>query len=64
MAGWDSLLSIMAEAADLDRQAESDVPVDCPNDGVTLIEAEPGLLFCPFDGWRYPDDAGRLGRWW
>lgn len=51
------LLDMLAEARDIDRSAETDPPPCCPNDCTQLLPAANGKLFCPFDGWVWPDDA-------
>lgn len=54
---WQSLIAIINESRDLADQAAAKTPVECPNDYTTLVSAPDGGLFCPWDGWRYPDDA-------
>jgi hypothetical protein len=54
---WQQLLSIIAEAKELDRLNLTKVPVECPNDYTTLQQGPGGTLFCPYDGWKYPGDA-------
>lgn len=56
--GWD-LYSILQEQAAYVNYYATIPPVACPNDGTPLVQgppSQPGVLFCPFDGWRYPDD--------
>jgi hypothetical protein len=54
---WEQLSSMLAEARALDAEEATKVPVDCPNDFTPLREGPDGQLFCPFDGWQYPQDA-------
>lgn len=56
--GWD-LLSILRSNAQTQAYYDQQAPVACPNDGTPLQlgpPSQPGVWFCPFDGWRYPDD--------
>jgi Domain of unknown function (DUF4082) len=55
--GWYGLLSILHEAKEQRREIEERPPMACPNDGEPLLQGPRGLLYCPFDGWRWPDDA-------
>lgn len=57
MGSWWDLVGIINEGADLDQKAATRVPVECPNDYTTLKSAGEGKLFCPWDGWVWPDDA-------
>ena len=54
---WDQLVNIIAEARDIDAQAASEKPQECPNDYTALREGPDGVLFCPWEGWQYPRDA-------
>ena len=54
---WETLLDIIAEGRDLERQEATKTPVECPNDYTTLKEGPDGVLFCPWDGWQYPRDS-------
>lgn len=55
---WQQLLSIIDEAADIDRTALQGPPVVCPYDLVPLKEGPGGVLFCPWAGdYTYPDDG-------
>lgn len=51
--GYYELLSMKDEAITYKLDYDSTPPFDCPNDGVTLLETSDGILFCPFDGWRF-----------
>jgi hypothetical protein len=58
VTGWDLYSTLQEQAAYAEYYA-SIPPVACPNDGTQLKEgpsSEPGILFCPFDGWQYPRD--------
>lgn len=61
---WLQLLDIRRQAR-LEFERDPYVmgpPVACPNDGEPLIASppsDPGKWFCPFDGWKYPDDWTR-----
>lgn len=50
---WEQLLDIYREAAQEAAAEASRPPVDCPNDGTALQAGPDGVLFCPFDGWRW-----------
>jgi hypothetical protein len=57
--GWYGLDSTLKEQAQYIEYYKSMPPVACPNDGVPLKEgppSEPGILYCPDDGWQYPRD--------
>lgn len=51
---WWTLVGIIQEARDIDAQAASTPPVECPNDYTPLKAGPDGKLFCPWDGWT-PD---------
>lgn len=54
---WEQLLSIAAEAAD-ERRAEASAPPEaCPLDGEPLQPGPNGGLYCPFDGYRWPEGS-------
>lgn len=56
--GWD-LYSTLALAAQYEDYYKAQPPVACPNDGEPLRQGppeQPGVLFCPFDGFQYPRD--------
>lgn len=58
VTGWD-LYSTLAEQAQYLAYYKSIPPVACPNDGTPLLigpPQRPGILYCPFDFWTYPDD--------
>lgn len=53
---WEQLCSIVAERTEIKRIAGATPPAACPNDGEPLIGTGNGSgLYCPFDGWRWPD---------
>jgi hypothetical protein len=59
---WEQL----RETAELNRQFRQQElgqpPRACPNDGTPLLPSPPGAassLYCPHDGWKYPDDDHR-----
>lgn len=55
----NDLLSTLREQAAYVEYYKSTPPVACPNDGEPLRQgppSEPGILYCPFDGWQYPRD--------
>lgn len=54
---WDTLVGIIAEARELERENATKIPVECPNDYTTLVAGPGGTLHCPWDGWTYPQDA-------
>lgn len=56
--GYD-LLATLQQQAQLKEYYDTQPPVACPNDGEPLREGppeQPGVLYCPFDGWQYPRD--------
>jgi len=53
---WEQLVSIFAERRETKRLADANPPIACPNDGEPLTSTGEGSgLYCPFDGWRWPD---------
>ncbi|QMP84393.1 hypothetical protein HUN42_00015 [Streptomyces phage Dagobah] len=57
---WDQLLTIQAEAAELDRQEAAEPPTVCPVHQIPLRPAGGGVLFCPFAGdYEYPRDGNQ-----
>lgn len=60
---WESLLSILRDAADdIDGQL-AQPPVACPNDGEPLQTGPNGELFCKFDGWQWHAYGPARGTW-
>ena len=56
--GWDSLLGIIQEARDIDREEASRPPEDCPICATPLTSGPDGTLSCPFtDHFVWPDDS-------
>jgi hypothetical protein len=55
--GWYGLLSIIEEAKAMKREIEQRPPMACPNDGEPLLQGPHGVIYCRFDGYRWPDDA-------
>jgi len=58
VTGWD-LYSTLVQQAEYQSYYKTIPPVACPNDGEPLRQGppqEPGILYCPFDGWQYPRD--------
>lgn len=56
--GWD-LYATLQEQASYQEFYKTATPMACPNDGTPLVQgppSQPGILFCPFDGWQYPRD--------
>lgn len=58
---WYGLVGIMSEAADIDQEDRTGVPMSCPNDNTALIGGPDGKLYCPWDGTCWPDDADQWG---
>lgn len=59
MVMGNDLLSTLRLQASYQEYYKSAAPVACPNDGEPLRQgppSEPGILYCPFDGWQYPRD--------
>jgi len=55
---WYHLLGIMRERNAVKSTLDAQPPRACPNDGEPLQSNPSGNgLYCPFDGWRYPEDA-------
>lgn len=59
---WDELLGFLQEARDIDQQDRSTAPTSCPVDNTALREGPDGVLFCPWDGLKWPDDADAWGE--
>lgn len=58
VTGWD-LLATLQEQAAYKEYYDTQPPMACPHDGEPLREGppgQPGVLFCPFDGFQYPRD--------
>lgn len=56
--GWDLYSTLQQQAQYWDYYAQT-LPMACPHDGEPLREGppdQPGVLWCKFDGWVYPDD--------
>lgn len=56
---WWALDSILKEQAQYVTYYKTIPPVACPNDGTPLLPGPPwhaNVLYCPFDGWKYPRD--------
>jgi len=56
MGYWD-MIAIIQESVDLDDYFATRIPPCCPNDGTPLQEGFDGIIFCPWDGWRYNYDS-------
>jgi hypothetical protein len=59
---WEQLLAIRQYDRELRAEELSRPPLACPNDGTPLRTSPPGAgseLWCPHDGWRYPQDDHR-----
>jgi hypothetical protein len=58
VTGWD-LYSTLFQQAQYKAYYDTTLPVACPNDGEPLRQgppSQPGILYCPFDGFQYPQD--------
>jgi len=55
--GYWSLVGIIDQANSLLEEYESRPPYCCPNDGTPLLEANAGVIYCPWDGWHYDGRA-------
>ena len=58
VTGWDLYATLQLQAQ-YKQFYDTARPVACPNDGTPLKEgppSQPGILFCPFDGWQWPED--------
>ena len=59
MVMGNDLLSTLQEQGAYQEYYATTLPTACPNDGTPLLEgppSEPGVLYCPHDGWQYPRD--------
>ena len=59
---WEQLRAIAANNRQYRIEEFSRPPLSCPNDGTPLQGSPPGAdseLFCPHDGWKYPQDDHR-----
>jgi hypothetical protein len=55
---WYHLLGILKERNTVKSNLDAQPPRACPNDGEPLLAKPDGTgLYCPFDGWKYPEDA-------
>jgi hypothetical protein len=55
----NDLLSTLQSQAQFKSYYDTIPPMACPNDGEPLRQGPPSdgnILYCPFDGWKYPDD--------
>lgn len=57
---WEQLVDQAHEAAEERRQANSQPPVACPNDGEPLVERR-GVWHCPGGDYEWPRDGMRSG---
>ena len=58
VTGWD-LWATLQEQAQYQEYYKTTLPTACPRCGTPLLEGpptEPGVLYCPHDFWKYPDD--------
>jgi len=56
--GYD-LLATLKLQSQYKQYYDTRPPVACPNDGTPLKPGppgQPGILWCPFDAWTWPDD--------
>ena len=59
---WEQLTSMIKEAADIDQKDRSTKPTSCVSDYTPLREAPGGVLFCPWCGLKWPEDAAAWGE--
>lgn len=59
---WEQLQAMVQEAADIDAQDRAGVPTSCASDYTALKEGASGVLFCPWCGLRWPEDASAWGE--
>lgn len=50
--GWESLITVTREAAQLAAAEAARPEVACPNDGEPLQQGPRGEWFCRYDGYR------------
>lgn len=55
---WDQILAMKRDIETQVKAELSQPPVECPNDYTALKQGPNGTLFCPWDGWVWPDDPG------
>lgn len=57
---WETLLGIIQEARDWERDKQSEPPQQCPYDYTALVAGPNGSLICPWAGdYTWPED-GRI----
>lgn len=59
MVMGNDLLSTLIDQAQSKDYYDSTLPMACPNDGTPLLQGppdQPGVLYCPHDGWAYPEN--------
>ena len=59
---WETLLGMIKEGAEIDAEDRSGVPSSCAVDYTALVEAQGGVLHCPWCGLNWPDDASAWGE--
>jgi len=60
---WQQLANTLAEQARYEEYYAAQPPVACPRCGEPLRSgppSQPGVLYCPFDNFRYPEDFDSL----
>ena len=50
---WYGLKAVLDDARAMHEEERSRPPVACPNDGEPLRTGPNGILYCPYDGWRW-----------
>lgn len=59
---WEQLKAMVQEAYAIDEEDRSTKPTSCAVDYTALREADGGILFCPWCGLKWPDDASAWGE--
>jgi len=59
---WETLIGMISEAHDVDREDRAGTPTSCAVCHTALREAQGGKLHCPWDGLVWPDDASAWGE--
>lgn len=59
---WEQLTAMIQEAEDIDQKDRSTPPTSCVQDYTPLREGPGNILFCPWCGLKWPEDASAWGE--
>lgn len=59
---WEQLAAMVQEAREIDQADRAAEPTSCASCYTPLKPGPDGGLFCPWDGLRWPEDAGSWGE--